>query len=222
MKKLNTCFNFIIEALKWPCAILMLILLVPAIQADIYVLDRLTNLDITLEFFLPFFATAVLFLFMPALTGSFFAIMEHELTHMFFAILTFHKPRGLDVNQDVGGSFMFEGKGNWLVALAPYFFPLFWFFLVLIMPIYTSFSGKLPDFYLPMLAIFAGYNFIVSCLSIHPKQTDFKVAGYFFTICFLPGILFLKYGLIFCYSIKGMAGVEGYLHLIIQKLSAFL
>lgn len=222
MKKLNTCFNLIIEALKWPCAILMLILLIPAMQADMYVIERLTNMDVLIHFFLPFGATAILFLFMPALAGSFFAIMEHELTHMFFAVLTFHKPKGLDVNQDVGGSFSFEGKGNWLVALAPYFFPLFWFFLILLTPIYTSFTGKLPEFYLPMLGVFAGYNFIVSCLSIHPKQTDFKVAGYFFTICFLPGVLFLKYGMIFCYSIKGMPGLEAYIELLIQKLSAFL
>ncbi len=217
MKKINRCLNWIIEKLKWPVAVLMVLIAVPALYADIYALEKLTNMDVILQFFLPFIATAVLFLFIPALAGSFFAIMEHELTHMLFAVLTFHKPRGLDVNQDVGGSFSFEGKGNWMIALAPYFFPTFWFVLVLLMPIYVSFTGKLPDFYVPMLGIFLGYNFIVSCLSIHPKQTDFKVAGYIFTICFLPGILFLKYGIVFCYSIKGLAGVEAYFSLLAQK-----
>ena len=217
MKKINRCLNWIIEKLKWPIAVLMVLIAVPALYADIYALEKLTNMDVILQFFLPFIATAVLFLFIPALAGSFFAIMEHELTHMLFAVLTFHKPRGLDVNQDVGGSFSFEGKGNWMIALAPYFFPTFWFVLVLLMPVYVSFTGKLPDFYVPMLGIFLGYNFIVSCLSIHPKQTDFKVAGYIFTICFLPGILFLKYGIVFCYSIKGLAGVEAYFSLLAQK-----
>ena len=217
MKKINRCLNWIIEKLKWPVAVLMVLVAVPALYADIYALEKLTNMDVILQFFLPFIATAVLFLFIPALAGSFFAIMEHELTHMLFAVLTFHKPRGLDVNQDVGGSFSFEGKGNWMIALAPYFFPTFWFVLVLLMPVYVSFTGKLPDFYVPMLGIFLGYNFIVSCLSIHPKQTDFKVAGYIFTICFLPGILFLKYGIVFCYSIKGLAGVEAYFSLLAQK-----
>ena len=217
MKKINHCLNWIIEKLKWPVAVLMVLIAVPALYADIYAFEKLTNMDVILQFFLPFIATAVLFLFIPALAGSFFAIMEHELTHMLFAVLTFHKPRGLDVNQDVGGSFSFEGKGNWMIALAPYFFPTFWFVLVLLMPVYVSFTGKLPDFYVPMLGIFLGYNFIVSCLSIHPKQTDFKVAGYIFTICFLPGILFLKYGIVFCYSIKGLAGVEAYFSLLAQK-----
>ena len=217
MKKINRCLNWIIGVLKWPIAILMVLIAIPALYADIYAIEKLTNMDVILQFFLPFLATAVLFLFIPALAGSFFAIMEHELTHMLFAVLTFHKPRGLDVNQDVGGSFSFEGKGNWMIALAPYFFPTFWFVLVLLTPVYVSFAGKLPDFYIPMLAIFLGYNFIVSCLSIHPKQTDFKVAGYIFTICFLPGISFLKYGIVFCYSIKGLAGVEAYFSLLAQK-----
>ena len=100
---------------------------IPSFYADLIAIQKLTNADVLLVFFLPFGATAVLFLFMPMLAGSFFAIMEHELTHMLFAVLTFHKPRGLDVNQDVGGSFSFEGKGNWLIALAPYFFPTFLF-----------------------------------------------------------------------------------------------
>ena len=164
----------------------------------------------------------MLFLFIPTLAGSFFAIMEHELTHMLFAVLTFHKPKALDVNQDVGGSFSFEGKGNWLIALAPYFFPTFWFFIVLLVPIYQSITGHLPEFYLSLLGVFLGYNFIVTCLSIHPKQTDFKVAGYPFTICFLPGISFLKYGLVFCYSVKGWVGVEAYFNLLLQRTELFL
>ncbi len=217
MKKINHCLNWIIDKLKWPIGILMVLIAVPALYADIYVIEKLTNMDVILQFFLPFLATCVLFLFIPALAGSFFAIMEHELTHMLFAVLSFHKPRGLDVNQDVGGSFSFEGKGNWMIALAPYFFPTFWFVLVLLTPLYVAFAGKVPEFYLSMLGIFLGYNFIVSCLSIHPKQTDFRVAGYIFTICFLPGILFLKYGMVFCYSLKGWAGVEAYFTLLMHK-----
>lgn len=219
MKKINHWINKIIDLLKWPTAVLILILTFPALYADMYVFERLTNSEVLVTFFLPFIVTVFLFLFMPALAGSFFAIMEHELTHMLFAVLTFHKPRGLDVNQDVGGSFSFEGKGNWLIALAPYFFPTFWFFIVLLAPVYVAIVGKLPDFYIILLAVFLGYNFIVTCLSIHPKQTDFKVAGYVFTFCFLPGISLLKYGIVFCYSLKGWDGVSAYLKLLGHYLS---
>lgn len=222
MKSINRLFNLFFNLIKWPVAILMLLLLVPSFYADLTAIQKLTDADVLIKFFLPFGATAVLFLLMPGLAGSFFAIMEHELTHMLFAVLTFHKPKGLDVNQDVGGSFSFEGKGNWLIALAPYFFPTFWFVLILIMPIYSSIAGNQPDFYLPLMGVFLGYNFIVTCLSIHPKQTDFNVAGYPFTICFLPGATFLKYGIVFCYSVKGWEGVSAYFNLLMHKTELFL
>ena len=163
MKSISHLFNLFFNFIKWPVAVMMLILFVPAFYADLIAIQKLTNADVLIEFFLPFGATAVLFLFMPMLAGSFFAIMEHELTHMLFAVLTFHKPKGLDVNQDVGGSFSFEGKGNWLIALAPYFFPTFWFFIVLLMPIYKAVTGALPEFYISLLGVFLGYNFIVTC-----------------------------------------------------------
>ena len=44
---------------------------------------------------------------------------------MLAAILTFHKPKGMSIEQDKGGSFTYEGKGNWLITIAPYFFPTF-------------------------------------------------------------------------------------------------
>ena len=222
MQKINSYLNKFIEILKWPIGILTLVLTVPALYSDMYVFEKLTNSDVLLTFFMPFTITVFLFLFMPALAGSFFAIMEHELTHMLFAVLTFHKPKGLDVNQDVGGSFSFEGRGNWLIALAPYFFPTFWFFIVLLTPLYVAVGGKIPDFYVTLLAVFVGYNFIVTCLSIHPKQTDFKVAGYAFTFIFLPGISLLKYGLIFCYSLKGWDGAVAYMTLVGQNLSKII
>lgn len=224
MKKINKIINLFFEIMKWPVAVLMILAVVPALYTDMYVFEKLTNSDVLIQFFLPFAATVFLFLFMPGLAGSFFAIMEHELTHMLFAVLTLHKPKGLDVNQDVGGSFSFEGKGNWLIALAPYFFPTFWFFIVLLTPLYMKITGleKLPDFYMVLLAVFAGYNFIVTCLSIHPKQTDFKVAGVLFTILFLPGITLLKYGLVFCYSVMGWKGILGYSQLFLNRCESIL
>lgn len=220
--KINWGLNHLIELLKWPVALLMILLLVPAFKADIEVISKLTNGDVLLNFFLPFGAVIVLFLFIPGLAGSFFAIMEHELTHMLFAVLTFHKPRGLDVDQDRGGSFSFEGRGNWLIALAPYFFPTFWFVIVLFMPLFLPFFGKEPEFYVSLLGIFMGYNFISTLLSIHPKQTDFKVAGYLFTALFLPGVTCLKYGILFCYSIHGAKGLEAYFHVLMKLIGVYL
>ena len=49
---------------------------------------------------------------------------EHELTHILFALLTFHPVSGMNVNDYGGGNMTFRGKGNWLIALAPYFFQI--------------------------------------------------------------------------------------------------
>lgn len=53
-------------------------------------------------------------------------IIAHELTHSFFAVLTFHKVKHIRIEEDnSGGSMGFEGEGNWLIIIAPYFFRCF-------------------------------------------------------------------------------------------------
>ena len=221
MFKINKQINRFLGLIKWPIGILMVALIVPAFQADFYLFDKYTDKEILLEFFFPFGATVIFFLIMPGLSGSFLTITEHELTHMLFAVLTFHKPRALDVNQGTGGSFSFEGEGNWLIALAPYFFPTFTFFLMIGVSVYQAIYHTLPDFYLILFGIFIGYHFIVTLFEIHPEQTDFVVAGPIFTICFLPGINLLIYGMLFAYLLKGWEGIPMYYYLLAQKITAF-
>lgn len=210
MRKLNNQINKLIELLKWPVGIVMLLILVPAFQTDMMLAKKMMTARYLMEFFLPFGVAAIFFLVMPALSGSFFAIAEHELTHMLFAVLTLHKPKGLDIDQDRGGSFSFEGKGNWLVALAPYFFPTFTFFLMIGLVIYERLYGKMPPYQLILFGIFTGYHFIVTLFEIHPKQTDFEVAGPVFSICFIPGANLLIYGMLFAYLLKGWGGIQSY------------
>lgn len=221
MKMLNHAINLSLSFFKWPIAILMLVFFIPAFLSDIICIKEYMTTTILTQFFLPFVATIVLFLLIPGLVGSFFAIAEHELTHMLFAVLTFHRPKSLDINQDVGGSFSFVGKGNWLIALAPYFFPTFTFIIMIGTPIYLLFVPKLPSFYLTLLGVFIGYHFIATLLSIHPKQTDFKVAGYAFTICFLPGINLILYGILFCFVARDWTGISIYLNILLKQTMLF-
>ncbi len=210
MNKISLIIDRVIDFLKWPVGILMLLVIVPAFQLDCMLIKKMMNMQYLLNFFLPFAAVVIFFLIMPSLSGSFFAIVEHELTHMLFAVLTLHKPKGLDINQDVGGSFSFVGKGNWLIALAPYFFPTFTFVLMAGLVGYVAIYGKLPDYHLILFGIFIGYHFIVTLFEIHPKQTDFEVAGPIFSICFIPGSNLLIYGMLFAYLQKGWLGMAAY------------
>ncbi|MBR4932151.1 MAG: hypothetical protein IKZ02_03900 [Alphaproteobacteria bacterium] len=217
MKKISQKINWFLGLIKWPIAVLMLVALVPAFQADWLLIEKSMTAKMLWEFYLPFGVTILFFLIMPDLSGSFFTIAEHELTHMLFAVLTFHKPKGLDIEQGVGGYFSFEGEGNWLVALAPYFFPTFTVALMLGFGMYQQFEPKLPDYWLILFGIFIGYHFIVTLFEIHPKQTDFIVAGPVFTICFIPTANLLMYGMLLAYVLKGWAGIPAYFQLIFQQ-----
>ena len=66
--------------------------------------------------------------FMDSASRVSMEVLAHELTHAFFAILTFHKVKGISINpDDTGGAMSFEGEGNWLIIIGPYFFPLYCF-----------------------------------------------------------------------------------------------
>ncbi len=64
--------------------------------------------------------------------GNWLIQFEHELTHMIFAILTFHPVIGFRASVARGSHIRFVGEGNWLITAAPYFFPtaavFLWFF----------------------------------------------------------------------------------------------
>src|SRR5262245_39127376 len=55
--------------------------------------------------------------------GNFVVTFEHELTHAIFAWLTFHRVVGFRAGSSSGGHVRYVGRGNWLIAVAPYFFP---------------------------------------------------------------------------------------------------
>lgn len=218
-RSVSSVLDAFIELLKWPVAIFLLLIMWPALKADMFILSKtFSETKMLLEFFLPLGAVTILFVVIPSLSGSFFAIMEHELTHMLFAVLTFHKPQGIEVDQDYGGSFSFVGKGNWLIAIAPYFFPTFLALIMVLTPVYLSFEKTLPNFYLSLLGIFTGYNLATTLLSIHAKQTDFQVVGFPFAICFIPGATLLKYGFLLCFAIKGWEGFPLYIKLLGQMI----
>ncbi len=216
MTKIRRALNSIIGWLKWPIALFMVVAILPAFQTDMDLLSRMDDMKLLIYFFAPMIGIGMLF-FVSGLYGSFFVIAEHELTHMLFAALTFHKPRGLVIDQGRGGSFSFTGEGNWMIALAPYFFPTF-AFVVMIARLFFPDNQPIPDVYLSVLGSMIGYHLVATILEIHPKQTDFKVAGYIFTICFLPGVNLIAYGLMFGFAVAGWDIFPIYFNALMHKI----
>lgn len=197
----------IINFFKWPLAWYIL-LLTPAIIHSFHFFTIKNIKTFSLLGGVVFFIFSKIMMDPSVRTSM--QIIAHELTHTFFALLTFHKVKHIRLNpDDTGGEMGFIGQGNWLIIVAPYFFPLFCF-------IYMCVMSFLPDrvIYHFILGYFLGYHIDTVASQIHPEQTDLKKAGYRFCFMFLPGINLLTIGFIFMYNTNQFEGVLNYFHLL--------
>lgn len=108
---------------------------------------------------------------------SFWSVVEHELTHAVFALMFFKKVRTLNADRRRGGLVRVEG-GNFIIALAPYFFPLISFLIILIKPL------VLPN-YQWLLNGLLGFTLMFHLLYLfgefHPWQPDLRENGFLFS-----------------------------------------
>ena len=139
-------------------------------------------------------------------------IIAHELTHTFFALLTLHKIEHIRLNpDDSGGEMGFKGSGNWLIIIAPYFFPLFGMFYMILMCFFPNnliFNG--------ILGYFLGYHADTVASQIHDKQTDLPKVTYTFCWMFLPGANLWIIGSFLAFNSRGWDGITVYFDLINQ------
>lgn len=200
-----------IELLKWPVALYMLLSLPAYIQSLYYF--KFTNLQYVALFggFFLFFISRSM---MDSSVKSNMEIVAHEMTHAFFALLTLHKVTGIRVEGDnSGGNMSFEGEGNWLIVIAPYFFPLFVFFYMIAFSVYTHFAPS--NLILNgILGFFIGYHLDTVGSQIHEKQTDLPKVSYKFCAMFLPAANLWAVGSMLAFNTRGWAGVSLYLDLI--------
>lgn len=218
---MQTLINFILAILKWPLALLMVFLIIPAFKTDLMILYNGLTLSVLGWFFLPLLIMILLWLVIPGLGGSFLSILEHELTHMVFAILTFHSPHDINVQRGVGGNFIYTGNGNWLISIAPYFFPTS-SVLVILLGLFYFFMGQiLPPHYWAILGVMTGYHLISTLDEIHLGQTDFKAAGYLFSILFLPAANLIFYGILLSFACYGFNGFPLFLSTIQEQTVLF-
>lgn len=200
-----------IELLKWPVALYMLLSLPAYIQSLYYF--KFTNLQYVALFggFFLFFISRSM---MDSSVKSNMEIVAHEMTHAFFALLTLRKVTGIRVEGDnSGGNMSFEGEGNWLIVIAPYFFPLFGFFYMIAFSVYTHFAPS--NLILNgILGFFIGYHLDTVGSQIHEKQTDLPKVSYKFCAMFLPAANLWAVGSMLAFNTRGWAGVSLYLDLI--------
>lgn len=201
----------LIELFKWPVAVYMLLSL-PAYLQSLSYFNFMNIRYIVLfgGFFLFFISRSM----MDGSVKTNMEIAAHEMTHAFFALLTLHKVQGIRVEGDnSGGNMSFEGEGNWLIVIAPYFFPLFGFFFMIII----SFFVSMTDTHLlinGIMGFFIGYHLDTVGSQIHEKQTDLPKVSYKFCAMFLPSANLLMLGSMLAFNTQGWSGVSKYWNLI--------
>lgn len=179
--------NGIINVLKYPIALLFLILTYELVHV---LYGYLEYMYLNHELYKDLFIGMIVYLIAWVLifrnrTGNLLLVIEHELTHTLFALLTFHRILDFRANKSFGGSIQYEGKGNgnWLITIAPYFFPTF----SMIVAIFLYFS--LPEHYsvlLMLLGYTLGYHVHSTYLETSFIQPDLQDVGLWFAWSFLP------------------------------------
>ncbi len=131
-------------------------------------------------YFIGTFFLMFLLFFFRLKSGNFYTTLRHELCHWFFALLCLNKPEGLMVRQDGSGFYNYRGKRNYLITLAPYFFPLISYTLLLLRLFFSS--PELPYYLLCATALAFDLGSMKG--DYHTQQSDWQKNGILFSIQF--------------------------------------
>ncbi len=119
------------------------------------------------------------------IANGWFSTFEHELTHSLFALITFHKVTSIKATATNGGCITYSGVGggNWLITIAPYFFPTLSVLVLVIMyltpiPLHSTLLG--------VFGFSMAYHIHSTWIETHYGQTDLKEVGFTFAWTFLP------------------------------------
>ena len=206
-------FDFLLELIKWPFAVFAVVSIPALVSALDYFQILNTNFFV---FLVGSFVYLVLKIMASARSNTSMQILAHEFTHIFFALITFHKVVHIHLNMDnSGGSMGFKGKGNWLITTSPYYFPLFMFFMMIGV---TIFSDRLPEGYWinGIFGYFFAYHLESMIVQIHGEQPDFKEAGFLFCTLVIPPMNLFFCSTILAFNNGGWINVKKYVSIVYQ------
>jgi hypothetical protein len=183
---------------KW-CKFLVALLLLPfcvgAAQALWQVLKTCGGADTT---WIPLLAGAacwlVIFLLLPR--PMWIYVLGHELTHALWTWLFGGRVKKMKVSSR--GGHVVITKSNFLVVLAPYFFPLYAVIIVVIFAVgrwVWDGRGGLVYFHLLVGAAYA-FHVTLTIHALQTRQTDITSQGYLFSavVIFLGNVMVLLFG----------------------------
>ena len=193
----------VINMFKWPCALF----LISALPFLLQTLPDIISKTLSKEF-VPFWGGLFGYIFFWKMifrhSGSFLPTLAHESTHAVFALCTGHRVVDFQVRWSSGGHVSYVGgKGNWLITISPYFFPLV---LLLTIPTVLTWMEESAVRSAVLGAIFS-FELVSAWRQIHPKQLDLIKVGWFFCFLFLPPALLTVYGSVLYFLISDVSTV---------------
>ena len=112
-------------------------------------------------------------------------VLGHELTHALWGLLFGARPSDVRVSES-GGSVKLT-KSNFLITLAPYFFPFYTFIVIIAALVTSAFLRPLP--FLPLWMFLIGFtwafHFLFTLETLTQRQPDVKLYGRIFSWVFI-------------------------------------
>ncbi len=201
-RKLSRLIDTALAYLKWPCAIACVVLFPGAVSSLVALIVKCATAPVPVWAFLAGILVylAIWWRFIRYTRVSFLLVVEHELTHAIFAWLTFHRVTGLKATWRRGGRMEFLGQGNWLITIAPYFFPTLSVLLLLSFWMFSDSGSKFCD---AMLGMSLAYHITSTISETGPHQTDLQKVGFPFAFLFLPTANILLIGAVISFTYGG-------------------
>ncbi|MBA3538314.1 MAG: M50 family metallopeptidase, partial [Deltaproteobacteria bacterium] len=207
-----------IRWLKWPLAFISLIFLPGVIYALTFVIEDLAHRPRSI---LPLLAGAGAFLLVwlavlrPHRSRHHLVTIEHEFTHALFAWLTLHRVTGLRAALAGGGHIGYEGRGNWLIAIAPFVVPVF-ALCILVLSIWVDSSRVISA----LLGLTLAWNVVANWSATHRHHGDHREAGGIFAFLFVTCSNVLVLGLALTYATQAHS-LTGHLSHVLGPSRAF-
>lgn len=134
-----------------------------------------------------FYALIQVFFWRPL----FVYVMGHELTHALAAVLQGGKADDLRVSTK--GGMVKVNVSNFLVNLAPYFFPIYTFGLLLV---FWISDPKFQIYLIFLLGVSLAFHFALTAYSLRQHQSDISEVGWLFAIPFIAALNLLIFAFV--------------------------
>jgi hypothetical protein len=147
-----------------------------------------------------FVSGAFFWIIMGRILG-FFGVFGHEFAHLVLGLLMLRKPEAFFATAQRGH--VRVGGKNFLVDLAPYYFPTFSIVLLLIFPLLRESAH--PYFY-PILGFVTGYHLVSHISDFKFYQGDIRASGPVFSVVFCLFANTVAFGFVFAFVAGGYGG----------------